>query len=187
MPAYLKSTNDSSIRIDIEELTKGRAQPGENALNLKMAFGSETVRLNYVALSYEDGLGQELHEPPAYITPHMTPGDGVAGIYLVGWIDEKEHKLHLEWIVETEWRDIVDDQLYLHASIMDPEKGLQVQSEPICLGKRRFLCWFTGSVLSYRLLQKTTPFQGGYMHWQQMQMQSLKSSWPLCIVLILSM
>lgn len=146
LPGYLQRMDSGAIYVDLEELTGGRARPGEHPYQVETVIGSELRTINCYAISYKSGFSYEgLEDPPLSISPVMTPGDGVAGIYFVSWLDEVEQSYHLEWIVETEWKDIIGDQLYLYGATFSSEEGLQVKSDQVNLSRA------SGPVLVHRL------------------------------------
>ncbi len=127
LPEYLERTGDDTILVNLEGLTGGKAwwveEEEKEDSHLMMVFGPEESILTFSAVSYKSGLTGgtnkvRLEEPPILVAPVMDPEDGAAGIYAVGWVDEEGEHFHFTWLVETSWKDLVGDELYLHAGAM---------------------------------------------------------------------
>ena len=114
LPTYAQREADGAVRVDLETASNGSAKwNGEDRIELNSEDGQ--MRFVLVAVSYASGIGVSLEDPPLRISPVLSPGDGVSDISAAVWIEGDPAELHVEVFIDTDWRDGVGEDVFIHS------------------------------------------------------------------------
>ena len=114
LPTYAQREADGAVRVDLETASDGSAEwNGEYRIDLSL--NDSDLGFELIAQSYASGLGVSLEDPPLRISPVLTPGDGVSDVSAVVWMEGDSADLHVEVFIDTDWRDGVGEEIFIHS------------------------------------------------------------------------
>jgi len=127
------------MQIDVAKASGGSAHVDEESMNIIYDRGDHELIFSPSIFSLSAGIGSHtsLSNRPVKISPVITPGDNVADFFAAVRIDEKTGDLYVTVFIDTDWQEVVTDEIYLHTqeAVLLPDLSFQQTVETVDFSK----------------------------------------------------